>query len=89
MQASSGLVDVANRALGKPVYLPTIIGDKVSSLTIAYSVLAALVHRDRTGQGQQIEIPMTDTLLAFNLVEHLAGHTYEVGRGSPPASRCR
>ncbi|WP_326943099.1 CoA transferase [Amycolatopsis sp. NBC_01307] len=81
VQASSGLVDVANRALGKPVYLPTIIGDKVSSLTIAYSVLAALVHRDRTGQGQQIEIPMTDTLLAFNLVEHLAGHTYEPAEG--------
>ncbi len=81
VQASSGLVDVANRALGKPVYLPTIIGDKVSSLTIAYSVLAALVHRDKTGQGQQIEIPMTDTLLAFNLVEHLAGHTYEPAEG--------
>lgn len=81
VQASSGLVDVANRALGEPVYLPTIIGDKVSSLTIAYSVLAALVHRDKTGQGQQIEIPMTDTLLAFNLVEHLAGHTYEPAEG--------
>ncbi|WP_439382015.1 CaiB/BaiF CoA transferase family protein [Amycolatopsis lexingtonensis] len=81
VQASSGLVDVANRALGRPVYLPTIIGDKVSSLTIAYSVLAALVHRDKTGQGQQIEIPMTDTLLAFNLVEHLAGHTYEPAEG--------
>ncbi|UOZ06302.1 CaiB/BaiF CoA-transferase family protein [Amycolatopsis sp. WQ 127309] len=81
VQASSGLVDVTNRALGKPVYLPTIIGDKVSSLTIAYSVLAALVHRDRTGEGQQIEIPMTDTLLAFNLVEHLAGHTYEPAEG--------
>ncbi|MGW3967430.1 CaiB/BaiF CoA transferase family protein [Amycolatopsis sp. NPDC005003] len=81
VQASSGLVDVANRALGEPVYLPTIIGDKVSSLTIAYSVLAALVHRDRTGEGQQIEIPMTDTLIAFNLVEHLAGHTYEPPEG--------
>ncbi|MFI5588518.1 CaiB/BaiF CoA transferase family protein [Amycolatopsis sp. NPDC051758] len=81
VQASSGLVDVANRALGEPVYLPTIIGDKVSALTITYSVLAALVHRDKTGEGQQIEIPMTDTLIAFNLVEHLAGHTYEPAEG--------
>jgi len=77
VQAASGLVDIADRALGEPVYLPTIIGDKVSSLTIAYSVLAALLHRDRTGRGQLVEIPMTDTLIAFNLVEHLAGHTYE------------
>ena len=81
VQASSGLVDIANRALGQPVYLPTIIGDKVSSLTIAYSVLAALVHRNKTGQGQQIEIPMTDTLIAFNLVEHLSGHTFEPAQG--------
>ncbi|WP_158890566.1 CaiB/BaiF CoA transferase family protein [Amycolatopsis anabasis] len=77
IQASSGLVDVANRALGKPVYLPTILGDKVSSLTIVYSVLAALVHRNKTGAGQYVEVPMTDTLIAFNLVEHLAGRVFE------------
>ncbi|MFE0023399.1 CaiB/BaiF CoA transferase family protein [Amycolatopsis sp. NPDC059021] len=81
VQAASGLVDIANRALGKPVYLPTILGDKVSSLTIAYSVLAALVHRNKTGEGQFVEIPMTDTLIAFNLVEHLSGHVFE-----PPLS---
>ncbi|WP_326837277.1 CoA transferase [Amycolatopsis rhabdoformis] len=81
VQAASGLVDIANRAIGKPVYLPTILGDKVSSLTIVYTVLAALHHRDRTGEGQQIEIPMTDTLIAFNLVEHLAGHVFEPAQG--------
>ena len=81
VQASSGLVDIANRALGAPVYLPTIIGDKVSALTIAYSVLAALVHQRATGRGQHVEIPMTDTLIAFNLVEHLAGHVFEPAQG--------
>ncbi|MFD3455565.1 CaiB/BaiF CoA transferase family protein [Streptomyces sp. NPDC058691] len=77
VQAASGLVDIVNRTLGTPLYLPTILADKVSGLTIAYSVLAALVYRNRTGHGQQIEIPMADTLLAFNLIEHLAGHTFE------------
>ncbi|GAA3808969.1 CaiB/BaiF CoA transferase family protein [Streptomyces chiangmaiensis] len=81
VQAASGLVDITRRALGTPVYLPTIIADKVSALTIVYSVLAALVHRGCTGQGQHIEIPMTDTLLAFNLVEHLAGHEFEPAVG--------
>ncbi|MFF0010908.1 CaiB/BaiF CoA transferase family protein [Streptomyces sp. NPDC005374] len=81
VQASSGLVDVADRALGRPVYLPTILADKVSSLTIAYSVLAALLHRNSTGQGQRVEIPMTDTMIAFNLVEHLSGHVYEPAQG--------
>jgi crotonobetainyl-CoA:carnitine CoA-transferase CaiB-like acyl-CoA transferase len=81
VQAASGLVDIVNRALGTPLYLPTILADKVSGLTIAYSVLAALVHRNRTGRGQQIEIPMADTLITFNLVEHLAGHTFEPATG--------
>lgn len=81
VQASSGLVDIADRALGRPVYLPTILADKVSSLTIAYSVLAALLHRNSTGQGQRVEIPMTDTMIAFNLVEHLSGHVYEPAQG--------
>ncbi|HEX3783472.1 MAG TPA: CoA transferase [Pseudonocardiaceae bacterium] len=81
VQAASGLVDIANRALGKPVYLPTILGDKVSSLTIAYSVLAALLHQRATGQGQYVEIPMTDTLIAFNLVEHLSGHVFQPPQG--------
>jgi len=76
IQGASGLVDIANRALGRPVYLPTILGDKVSSLTIAYSVLAALVHRNATGEGQRVEVPMADTMIAFNLVEHLSGHTF-------------
>ncbi|MET8411068.1 CoA transferase [Streptomyces sp. NPDC005195] len=81
VQAASGLVDIADRALGTPRYLPSILADKISGLTIVYSVLAALVHRDRTGHGQQIEIPMADTLIAFNLVEHLAGHTFEKATG--------
>ncbi|MFB9905717.1 CaiB/BaiF CoA transferase family protein [Allokutzneria oryzae] len=77
VQAASGLVDIANRALGMTNYLPTILGDKVSSLTIVYSLLAALVHQRATGRGQHVEVPMTDTLIAFNMVEHLAGHTFE------------
>ncbi|MGW1723323.1 CaiB/BaiF CoA transferase family protein [Streptomyces sp. NPDC002306] len=81
VQAASGLVDIADRALGAPLYLPSILADKVSGLTIVYSVLAALLYRDRTGHGQQIEIPMADTLIAFNLVEHLAGHTFEPATG--------
>ncbi|WP_043634224.1 CaiB/BaiF CoA transferase family protein [Nonomuraea candida] len=79
VQAASGLVDVAERSgdIGAPVVLPSIFADKVAALTIAYSVLAALVHQRATGQGQLVEVPMADTLLAFNLVEHLQGRTFE------------
>jgi crotonobetainyl-CoA:carnitine CoA-transferase CaiB-like acyl-CoA transferase len=87
VQATSGTADLMRRATGAPTYMPTILGDKVSALTIVYSVLAALVHRQRTGEGQQVEVPMTDTMLAFNLVEHLAGRTFEPAAGLMGFSR--
>jgi crotonobetainyl-CoA:carnitine CoA-transferase CaiB-like acyl-CoA transferase len=70
VQAASGVADAAQRAGGAPALMPTIFGDKVCGLTIVYAVLAALFHRERTGEGQRIEIPMVDTVSAFMLVEH-------------------
>ncbi|MFF4222243.1 CaiB/BaiF CoA transferase family protein [Streptomyces abikoensis] len=83
VQAASGLVDLAQRAgdVGAPVVLPSIFGDKVAALTIVYAALAALVHQRATGRGQHVEIPMVDTLLAFNLVEHLQGRVFEPPMG--------
>jgi crotonobetainyl-CoA:carnitine CoA-transferase CaiB-like acyl-CoA transferase len=81
VQSASGLTDLMRRATGAPTYVPTILADKVCALTIAYSVLAAVVHQRATGEGQHVEVPMTDTMLAFNLVEHLAGQTFEPPTG--------
>ncbi|GAA1223481.1 CaiB/BaiF CoA transferase family protein [Pseudonocardia alaniniphila] len=81
VQASSGMVDLMRRATGTPAYAPTILADKVCALTIVYSVLAAVIHQRATGAGQLVEVPMTDTLLAFNLVEHLSGHTFVPAEG--------
>jgi crotonobetainyl-CoA:carnitine CoA-transferase CaiB-like acyl-CoA transferase len=53
-------------------FMPSLIADKVSGMAIANAVLAALVARATTGVGQRVEVPMFDSLLAFNLVEHLA-----------------
>lgn len=76
IQATSGMVDLMRRTTGQAHYVPTILADKVCGLTIAYSVLAALVGRGRTGRGAHVEVPMTDTMFAFTLVEHLAGGAY-------------
>ncbi|QWF79709.1 Formyl-CoA:oxalate CoA-transferase [Amycolatopsis sp. CA-230715] len=81
VQASSGMADLMRRATGTPTYAPTILADKLCALTIVYSVLAALVRQRATGRGQRVEVPMADTMLAFNLVEHLAGHTFEPAEG--------
>ncbi|MEU6132665.1 CoA transferase [Saccharopolyspora sp. NPDC047091] len=83
VQAASGLLDLAARSgdIGAPVVLPSIFADKVAALTIAYTALAALHHQRATGEGQLVEVPMADTLLAFNLVEHLQGAAFEPPMG--------
>lgn len=73
IQANTGVADAARRATGEPTLAPTLLADKVSGLTLTYAVLAALFHRERTGEGQRVEVPMTDALTAFLLVEHGSG----------------
>ncbi|MGW4399038.1 CaiB/BaiF CoA transferase family protein [Amycolatopsis nivea] len=87
LQAASGLVWLNEQVTGEACYVPTVLADKVCGLFIVQSVLAALHHRDRTGEGQHVEVPMADAMIAFNLVEHLAGAsldpTEEPGYGYP------
>lgn len=72
IQAASGLVWLNEHVTGEPHFIPSVIADKVCGLMMVQSVLAALHYRDRTGHGQHVEVPMADTMIAFNLVEHLA-----------------
>jgi len=70
IQASAGIADAFERRSGTPALAPTLVADKVAGLTIVYAVLAALFHRERTGEGQFVEVPMIDALTSFTLVEH-------------------
>src|ERR1700722_11547199 len=72
LQAATGLPDLVEVVTGTTSFVPSILADKVAGLTIVYTVLAALLHRAFTGEGQRIEVPMFDAVLSFNLVEHLA-----------------
>jgi crotonobetainyl-CoA:carnitine CoA-transferase CaiB-like acyl-CoA transferase len=66
---------------GVPKYAPTIIADKTVGLTLAYAVLSGLIHKLRTGQGQQIEVPMFETMVQFVMVEHLNQRTFDMEHG--------
>lgn len=70
IQASSGIAHAFELQTGTPALAPTLVADKVSGLTITYAVIAALFHRERTGEGQFVEVPMIDALTSFTLVEH-------------------
>jgi len=73
IQAISGATSLIPRVAGggDPRFLPLAIADKVSGLHAAYAVLGALYHRERTGEGQAIEVPMLESFTHFLLQEHL------------------
>lgn len=56
--------------------LPTIIADKTCGLFAAIACLAALRHKERTGEGQYVCVPMLETFTGFLMAEHLYGETY-------------
>ena len=79
VQSVSGLAGLATLRdpEAPPAYAPTILADKLGGVTAAYAVMAALFHRERTGEAQHVEVPMFETLASFLMVEHLDGATFE------------
>jgi len=87
VQAASGFAAMQSVLTGAPRFVPSIIADKTASNAVAQAILAALVHKFRTGEGQAVEVPMFETLVAWNMVEHLAGSTYVPPLGPPGLDR--
>lgn len=79
IQAATGTATLLPRADGdaRPRFLPSLIADKVSGLYGTQAVLAALFHRQRTGEGQLVEVPMFECFAQFMLQEHLYGEVHE------------
>ena len=77
IQALSGLAMLQKIAAGEPRYVPSIVADKVTAVHAAYAIALALFHRERTGQGQEVGVPMLETMVAFNMIEHLGGAVFE------------
>lgn len=73
IQGLSGIADIMARQTGEPRYMPTIAADKTCGLIAAHAILAALFQRERTGAGQVVEVPMFESMVSFNLVEHFYG----------------
>ena len=83
VQSASGAADLLPRVdeTDDMRLMPSFLADKVSSLHAIYAVLAALFHRERTGEGQFVEVPMLESFTSFIMAEHLYGETFD-----PPVS---
>jgi crotonobetainyl-CoA:carnitine CoA-transferase CaiB-like acyl-CoA transferase len=77
IQALSGLASIqADPETGRPKMLRVIAPDKVTALTAAQAMTAALLARERTGIGQHVRLAMLDAVIAFIWPESMAAYTF-------------
>ncbi|MGU9980272.1 CaiB/BaiF CoA transferase family protein [Phreatobacter sp. HK31-P] len=74
---------IARAGDGTPRYVPAAIADRIVGLAAVGAVNAALFHRQRTGQGQRVDVPMFETMVGLTLGDHLGGLTFDppIGEG--------
>jgi len=76
IQAECGLPALQLMLTGEANFVGSIIADKITGLTAVYATTMALFHRARTGEGQEVEVSMFETMASFMLVEHANGQLF-------------
>ena len=82
MQAGAGIAGLFAAVDGAPRYAPVNICDRVVGLYLTIAITSALHHLARTGEGQQIEVPMLETMAQFVLADHMGGGAFVPPEGS-------
>ncbi len=83
IQAVSGLASIqAGSDTERPRLVRTIVPDKLTAYNAAQAITAALLHRERTGQGQHIQLSMLDAIIAFLWASDMGSQTF-VGEDIP------
>jgi crotonobetainyl-CoA:carnitine CoA-transferase CaiB-like acyl-CoA transferase len=73
IQGMTGVADLVRRQTGELRYAPMALADKTCGIVAAMAICAALTRRASTGEGTAIEVPMFETMVAFNMVENFLG----------------
>jgi len=82
IQGASGLPWLLHKqGASEPRYAPMIVADRSVGQQVAGAVSAALFHREKTGKGQRVDVPMWEHLLQIVLSDHLGGYTFEPNQG--------
>ena len=88
-QARGGLMSVTGEPDAPPTRTFNGFADQVSAFLLAYGIVVALFHRERTGQGQMVDGSLLQATLAaqaFNVSSYLMSGTY-AGAPIPRVSR--
>ncbi len=88
IQAASGFASSMGTD-DQPQFVPSLLADKLTGMALVQAVCAALFHRERSGEGQLVEVPMLETLTAFNSVDMLGGMSFEPSLGEPGYKRLK
>lgn len=86
IQGAAGVAAANARLLGSPSFAPYLMADHTVGLIAVQMILLALYRRERTGEGDSIQIPMFENMAAFMLAEHMGLQTFEPplgGTGDP------
>lgn len=82
IQGAVGIAALSVQAGGDiPRYAPSPLADRICGLAAVNAVTSALFWRERSGEGQAIEVPMFETMAQFILSDHMCGETYEPAEG--------
>lgn len=84
IQATAGIASTQLGTDGEPQLIQTLVIDKVTALTAAQAITAALYARERNGKGQRVEVAMLDAAVAFNWPEGMFNHGFV---DEPPAQQ--
>ena len=87
IQAACGLAAMQGFGAAAPSFVHSIIVDKILGIQVAHAITLALLARERTGQGQRVDVPMFETMVAFMAPEHLAGLSFDPPLGPAGYSR--
>jgi crotonobetainyl-CoA:carnitine CoA-transferase CaiB-like acyl-CoA transferase len=81
IQGASGLASLFGSVTGTPRYGPSVLADKTTGLFLTYSISMGLFHRERSGEGQKIHVPMYESFAGFIMNEHMQGRMYDPPTG--------
>lgn len=87
IQAVSGLAALQRMASGSLQFVANVVADKAVGQALVNAVMAAIIHKMKTGRGQRIEVPMFETMVSFVMPEHVAGMTFTPAKGGAGYSR--